>query len=202
MSTLSVDNRDLRPFVKEALKHSKDYDRQHAANPMDRYFGIPGISRPFMLMDYDDHSLESTRRRLARRIEDAEDGHLPWRDKGERIIAQRELKANTEEREIRNILRVCYGAAEGGTNHYTDWHASRNNIPIPDGTPEGAVPRNEDGSALAPSYKLALFMDHQNAVNGELHALIWPDAAPGEWRWGRRARDREEKAYHLWAESA
>jgi hypothetical protein len=204
---VKTDNRELKAEVKRMLarKDFKEYELS-AYSPLDQWFGVEGINAPlgdprFM----PDHSLESLARTYRRHLEDERDGL------GGSVtdLTNRQVEADLREIEreqgVREALRVGYGAVDRmdphGTDCYTTWHASRHGIPVPDGTEKGTVPLAADGSALRPTYKLALWLDHQNAFSGWLCVLLWP-GAPGEWRWGRAAWREELASYAALEEAA
>lgn len=189
-----------------AASASEDFRERElsAYSPLDRWYGVEGINAP--LGDprfYPDDALESLAREYRRGLEDVRDGLA---ERAQPDLGNGQVEANLREigREqgVTEALAEGYGAVDRlhphGTDCYSTWHASRHGIPVPDGSgaPEGAVPvaSEADGAPLRPTYKLALWLDHENAFSGWLRVLLWP-GAPGEWRWARAAWREEVASY-------
>jgi hypothetical protein len=114
-------------------------------------FENPGIDRPFLVIDSDDHGLRRTRRRLTLdAIEAREDG----RD-SRPLLAQ---VARIRDEQLRRFqLRMRYQATDrpAGTDEYDRYYRH--------GEP--------------PSYRLAYLMDATNAWLGHRHILPWQVAS-------------------------
>ncbi len=168
-----------------------------AYGPLDRWWGVPGISRPLGLPeDLGDDSLESLARTYRRGIEDVRDG-LATRAAPDLSIKQVEANLREIEREqaIREALRYSWMAADRmdrcATDDRLEFDAAGGLEMLAEAQRTGQEPM------LRPSYKLVQFLDLERWMRGLPTALVWPEELRGDplQRWAERARGWERASY-------
>jgi hypothetical protein len=115
---------------------------------------------PVTVAHLDDDSLRRLATLHRRRLEDIAAGDLHDSAKHSTTIALRDVESEID---LRAALRECWLAREDGTDSYTDFIGA------------GGLAAVLVCDGLAPSYQLAVFLDHWMYLLGFEHALGWTD---------------------------
>jgi hypothetical protein len=112
------------------------------------------------LMGQPDDSLRWLAKKYSRDLEDVESGDLAGGDKRARLL-RAQLHDIAVTQEYRAALAESWLADEDGTHSYTAFQA------------RGGLRAVLDNSAPAPSYDLAIFLDHEHFLRGLPTVMEW-----------------------------